>query len=284
MRAERLPGAGASTTTRAVRLLLLTLLAALAAPLARAQESGWPTGEEIARRINARDEGETLSRSIRMQLIDKRGHERERDTRSFRKYYGADKKTAIFFVSPQSIRNTAFLTFDYADPERDDDQWIYLPALRKVRRISASDRGDSFFGTDLTYDDVKRETKVTIEDYHWKTVGEERLGDYPCYVLEALPVDDATERELGYSKVRSWVDSEIWMVRRADYWDIHGDLLKRVDVEEIRLVQGIWTPHRIEVRNVKKGHRSIFTFSQVDYAGGIDDDLFTERMLRRGAP
>ncbi len=260
--------------------LVLTIVATLATDAAA--ESDWPAGDEVARRINARDEGVAVSRSLEMELIDKRGGSRIRKTRSFRKNYGEVKKTAIFYLEPKNIKDTAFLTFDYADPERDDDQWLYLPAVRRVRRISASDRGSYFLGTDLTYDDVKRETKVTLEDYRWKTLGEDRVGGHHCFVVEAIPVDDRTSRELGYSKVVSCVDSEIWMVRVADYWDIRGAHLKTVAVTDIQQVQGIWTQLRVEVDNHRRGHRSVFVFSDVDYESGLDDDLFTEQMLRRG--
>ena len=214
---------------------LCFLLVLLLAPAAASDEL--PPGDEVARRINARDEGQSFSRKLTMELIDKRGNTRTRETRTYRRYFGVDKKTAIFYTAPKNIHDTAFLTFDYADPEKDDDQWIYLPALRKSRRISSSDRGASFLGTDLSYDDIKNETKVTLSDYAWKTIGEEEVDGRPCILIEATPVDTETERELGYSKVRSWVDRDIWMVRRSQYWDRKKEHLKTVDVLDIQQVE-----------------------------------------------
>jgi hypothetical protein len=107
-----------------------------------------PDGDTIAQRINARDEGESVSRDLKMEMTDKRGKTRIRETSGYRKYYGSDKKTIIIYRSPKNVKGTGFLTFDYADTQHDDDQWLYLPAMRKVRRISASDRGDYFLGTD----------------------------------------------------------------------------------------------------------------------------------------
>ncbi len=241
-----------------------------------------PTGDEIARRINARDEGVAVARHLTMRMTDRRGKTRTRETRAFRKYYGKEKRTVIFYLEPANVRNTAFLTWDYPDADKDDDQWLYLPAMRKVRRISASDRGDYFLGTDLTYEDIKLETRVSMEDYRRKTIGEDEVDGHHCYLVESVPVDRQTARELGYGRVEQCVDSEIWMVRRSRFWDIKGKPLKTSYFRDIRKVQGIWTQHRIEVENHKTGHRTLFLFRDVDYEQGVSDNLFTQNALRRG--
>ncbi|NOY17297.1 MAG: outer membrane lipoprotein-sorting protein [Gammaproteobacteria bacterium] len=246
------------------------------------QASDWPTGDDIAQHINARDEGKAVSRKLTMAMIDRSGKKRVRQTRGFRKYYGQEKRSVLFYLSPKNLKGTAFLTYDFPAKDRDDDQWLYLPAMRKVRRISAADRGDYFLGTDFTYEDIKLETKVSIEDYTRKTIGEDEVDGFHCYIVEALPVDEKTTRELGYSRVEQCVDDEIWMVRRSRFWDARGKLLKTILSEDIRQVQGIWTQHRIEVENHKTKHRTIFTFSEVDYATDVRDAVFTRKAIRRG--
>lgn len=241
-----------------------------------------PAGEEIARRINARDEGEVVSRFVTMAMTDRSGTERVRETKSFRKYFGKEKRTVIFYLSPANIKDTAFLTYDYPEADRDDDQWLYLPAVRKVRRISASDRGDYFLGTDFTYEDIRKETKVGIEDYSWKTLAEETIDGHRCFLVEEIPVNEQTAKELGYSKMQSWVDAEIWMVRQAKYWDVAGNPLKTLQVREITLIRDIWTAHQISVENHKTGHKTVFTFKDVNYGQSVKDELFTEDGLRRG--
>jgi len=241
-----------------------------------------PLGDEVARRINARDEGESSSRRVTMELIDKRGKSRVREAYFLRRFFGAEKRTAIFYVTPTNIKDTAFLTWDHPEPDVEDDQWLYLPALRKVRRISAADRGDYFLGTDLTYEDIKKESKVSIRDYTWKTIGEEKVDGHACIRVEAVPVDERISRELGYSRVISWVDSQIWIVRQADYWDRAGRHLKTTHISDIREVDGIWTPHRIEVRNHRTQHRTVFSIDQVDYASGVEEELLTKRAIARG--
>ncbi len=265
-----------------MQTLIRFLLSAAALAPVLVTAAGLPDGDEIARRINARDEGVAVSRLLTMQMTDRRGKTRTRKTRGFRKYYGDEKRTVIFYLEPSNIKGTAFLTWDYPDADKDDDQWLYLPAMRKVRRISASDRGDYFLGTDLSYEDIKLETRVSMEDYRRRTVGEDEVDDHHCYLLEAIPVDRETAKELGYGKVEQCVDSEIWMVRRTRFWDTKGNPLKTVYFRDIRKVQGIWTQHRIEVAHHKTGHRTLFLFSEVDYRHGVDDGLFTRNALRRG--
>ncbi len=241
-----------------------------------------PSGDEIANNINARDEGLSVSRTVLMELTNKRGKTRVRETHGFRKYFGDEKRTVIYYLSPRSVKDTAFMTYDYADPSLDDDQWLYLPAMRKVRRISASDRGDYFLGTDFTYEDIKQESKVSTKDYTRKSIGEEVIDGHRTFIMESTPVDKATAKELGYSKVKQWVDAEIWMVRKAEFDGLRGKPLKTVLTKEIRQVQGIWTAHLMEVSHHKTRHSTKFTFSDVDYQTEISDDLFTERALRRG--
>ena len=225
-----------------------------------------------------------MSRTARWELVDRQGGRRTRETRVFRKTDAAGKRSVLFFLAPQNLRDTAFLTVDFAEPGREDDQWLYLPAARKVRRVSATDRGESFLGSDLSYEDVKLETQVGLGDYRWTTLGEEEVDGRACLAVEAVPVDEKTARELGYGRVLLSVDAELWMVRRAEYWDPGGRPLKTAHLTDIRLVDGIWTVHRVEVANAVTGHRTILSFHDVDYASPVDDDLFTERALVRGVP
>ncbi len=269
--------------TRPSRNGIITALIFTLAPVANSLfAADWPTGDEIAQRINARDEGQAVSRNLTMEMIDRRGKKRLRETRGFRKYFGDEKRSVIFYLQPKNVKDTAFLTYDYPQAGVDDDQWLYLPAMRKVRRISASDRGDYFLGTDFTYEDIKLESKVSTADYTRKTIGEDEVDGYHCYVVEALPIDEETAKELGYGRVEQCVDDEIWMVRRSRFWDTRGKLLKTTNTTDVRQVQGIWTQHRIEVENHKTGHHTVFTFSEVDYAAGVRDRVFTQKALQRG--
>lgn len=241
-----------------------------------------PDGDEIARKINARDEGVAVSRLLKMEMIDRHGKVRVRETRGFRKYYADEKRTAIFYLSPKNIKDTAFLTYDYEDKKKQDDQWLYLPAMHKVRRISASDRGDYFLGTDFSYEEIKLETRVSIKDYTRKTIGEDEVDGFHCYVIAETTIDNDTAEELGHIRRESCVDDNIWIVRKNQLWDLQNKPLKTTYFRDISKVQGIWTAHKIEVENHKTGHKTVFSFSDVDYSQGVNDSIFTQNALKRG--
>ncbi len=241
-----------------------------------------PTGKSIADKTYAKDEGISVRRKLTMELKDKRGKIRIRETTSIRKYFGEEKRMAIYYLTPKSVKGTAFLTFDYPDASLDDDQWLYMPALRKTRRISAANRGDYFLGTDLTYEEIKLETRISRDDYTYKTIGTERIDGQQCYVLEGTPINDKIAKELGYSKVKLWVDASIWMLRKADSWDVAGNHLKTTAIKEIKKVQGIWTYHLIAVKNHKTAHETLFRISDIDYQTSLNDDAFTKEALVNG--
>jgi len=199
---------------------------------------------------------------------------------SFRKDYGDDSKSIIFFAKPANIRDTALLTFDYDDPKSDDDQWLYLPALKKVRRISSSDRGDYFMGTDFTFEDMKQTPE--LQDYHWKLLGSETIAGFDCWKVEGMPVSDDVARELGYSRLVQWIRKDNDFSVKADYWDQAGRALKHLNIIELEQISDIWSPKRIEMINIQSQHQTRLEFSHQIYNTGIKDRLFTQRTLKRG--
>lgn len=263
------------------RICASLFIATITLPLATAAQE-FPPGAEIVEKVNARDDGESLYREMKITMTDKRGKTRVQETLTYRKYYGDDKKAVIFYTEPANVKDTAFLSFDYADNASEDDQWLYLPSLRKVRRISSSNRGDYYLGTDLTYEDMKLDTRLSAADYNWETTGEEPIDGKPCWVIEGTPINDATVKEVGYSRYKAWVDKEIHMVRQAHLWDINGNPLKTVHFQDFEQINGVWSVLTLKVDNQKTGHSTVLAFDDLDYSEEIDDDMFTERALQRG--
>lgn len=255
------------------------ILIAVAVSAADAQSA-----DEIIASVNARDEGITQIREANLTLRDKSGKTRDQVIRVYRKYYDDEKRTVIFYLEPANVKDTGFLTFDYPEADKDDDQWLYLPAMRKVRRISASNKGDYFLGTDLTYDDLKRDAKVSAHEYTWTAKGTETVAGKECHVVEGIPKTDDIAEELGYGKAVIYVDPASNMILQYDYWDMNGNSLKRIENQNIEQIDGIWTSNRIEVTNHKTGHGSILEFTSTTYSEPIDDGLFSDRALLRGAP
>lgn len=274
-------------TDRKPPLLLALVSSALLMPsgMPAVAEDALPDGAEIAQRVNARDDGDTVSRVLLMELVDKSGFRRIRETRSFRRDFdGGERRSVLFFDAPANLKGTALLTWDDPDPAQDDAQWLFLPELRKSRRVAMSERGRSFLGTDLSFEEIKKETRVSVEDYRWRTVGEEEVDGAACLVVEATAVDERTARELGYGRILLRVDAELWIPRLGEYWDPSGEPIKTIRIADIRPVQGIWTPHAIEATNLRTGHRTRLEFRDVDYERPLPDDLFTEAALARGPP
>lgn len=272
----------AKTPTRLVLSGLLVALFTTAPGALATSPEALPHGDEVAARINARSEGEHVSRKLTITMTDKRGKQRVRETMGFRKYYADEKRTVIYYLSPKNVRDTAFLTYDYTAREREDNQWLYLPALRKVRRIAAADRGDYFLGTDMTYEDIKLETRVSTDDFSFKTLGPCENGGQTGLLIEGTPRSEEIARELGYGRSQSCVDTEIWMVRQTVFWDVQGNPLKTVVTEAIEQIDDIWTQLRMVVTNHKTGHRTELVFSEVDYRAPVDDSIFTTAAIKRG--
>ncbi len=247
-----------------------------------ADDTALPDAGEIVAKVNARDDGAHVKRKVTMTLTPKSGTARVRETVSWRKWFNGDKKTLVFFLSPANVRDTGFLTFDYAEPGKADDQWLYLPAARKVRRISATDRGDMFVGTDFAYEDIKKETKISAEDFTFKTIGVEEVDGHKCYKVDAMANPDAA-KELGYARGVSWFDAELWLARKSEYYNDDGKLLRTILTQEVEEIDGIWTALRVTATTHKSGHSTEFRFSEIDYDTPVDDGMFTEQALSRGA-
>ncbi len=271
--------------------LVMTFITALVATIAMlgvttqtsfADEAGLA----LAKKIHQVDEGQYVTSHLKMVLTDRNGNTRVRETKSFRKYFGEEKKTLMLYLQPANVRGTGFLTFDYPELNVDDDQWLYLPALRKVRRISASDRGDYFMGTDFTYEDIKQNDRFSLSDYDFELSGQEAVtvdGEtVQTEVLLATPKSEKIAQELGYGKLKIRVHPDHFVVVKTEYWDVKGKLIKTAWVSDIALVDGIWTRHKRKVLNHVTGHTSEFEFSQLDYQTDIPNRVFSKQALTQG--
>lgn len=253
----------------------------LASTMAIADESSaeWSAGE-IVDRVNSVAEGDFVTRKLKMTMTDRRGKQRVRETVTYRKTIGDEQRSVLFFTAPANVRDTAFLVWDYAEGE--DDQWLYLPAARKVRRISAADRGDYFLGTDFTYEDLKLDGKLERNDFSFQLAGKVEGEQGTLLKLQATAKSDAIARELGYSRVDFLVDPQNWMVVKGDFWDFKGKHLKTLDVLDIVTVHDIITRRKMSMSNHKTGHTTLFEFTEIDYRTPVKDRFFTKTALERG--
>jgi outer membrane lipoprotein-sorting protein len=191
---------------------------------------------------------------------------------------GKSQKYFMYFHEPGDVRRTAFLIWKY--PEKDDDRWIFIPAVSMVRRVAARDHRTSFVGSDFTYEDVSG--RDLSADTH-TLLREERQGEADCYVVQSLPKTPTdTTRKL------SWIDKVTFLPRREEYYDAQNELVRAFTAETISNVAAgegaagktYPTVMKRTMKNVKSGHRTEVTFLSVAYDLGLDDAVFTESALR----
>jgi len=240
-----------------------------------------PTARAIMEKVDARDEGDTLEQDMLMILIDKNGNQRTRDLKSYAKDFGVDNHRTIFFKSPADVKNTAFLTYDYDDGARDDDQWLYLPALKKVKRIPSTDKSSSFMGSDFSYFDM---TDRDLEDYDFKLLKETEVRGHPAWMIESTPRNQAIIDESGYEKTIAIVRKDNHVLVRAINFMTNGKK-KYLDIKQLHQENGIWLIDEMTM-TTKKGnrtlHKTILTFSNITLNGVIKDNVFTTRRLEKG--
>jgi len=268
-----------------VRALALILCATFAhGGLSGAFGEELPKGEEIIERVNAREMGKDVLQTIQMKLIDKDGSARERVMRGAGKSFDDSRRFVLFFLEPANVKGTGLLTFDYNDAAKNDDQWLYLPAMRKTRRISGGERGGSFLGTDFTFEDIKNQSRGSLLDRTWKTVGIEEADGRACYAIEGVPTTAAVAKELGYAKLKTYIDVELALMRRTDFWDDAGALFKSISIRDYEQIDGIWTARTMEAKNLKQEHATVFTITDVRYNTELSDEIFSAQTLERGLP
>lgn len=214
-------------------------------------------------------------------LINKAGQKRVRETFGTTKLdeNGIDNMRMTRFLSPPDVKGTVSLLIEHSD--KDDDMWIYLPALKKVRRLVSNNKKNSFVGTDFSYADV---IGYKVGEWSYKLLKEELVEGQPCYVIEALPKSDAIKTSNGYSKRIGWLRKDNFMAVKMDYWDEAGRLLKTSTFTDIQLVdqkRDKWQAMRLEASNVQTGHRTIIKFNDFKANQRVKDEFFTTRYMTK---
>jgi hypothetical protein len=189
----------------------------------------------------------------------------------------------LVFSSPADIRGTGFLTVDYRDASRNDDQWLYLPALRKSKRIALADKSSSFMGSDLNYSDM---TTVTLDDYDftfYKT-RETTVDGIKTWVIESTPRSSDVIRKTGYTRSILFVRQDNDCVIRGVFYEPNGDQ-KFLDVKRLERIDSIWfrtVVHMTRKRNNITIHRTELSFDHIRFNQPLREDLFTTRQLEKG--
>jgi outer membrane lipoprotein-sorting protein len=232
------------------------------------------TGQQIMQKVYDLPSGEDTQGELTMTLENKQGEQRVRKLKQYIVNQGETEKKIMFFISPADVKGTSFMNWSYTS-DKDDDQWIYLPALKRTKRISSGSRGDYFMGSDFTYDDLG--DRRPDQDKH-TLLKEETIDGRLCYVIESIPKDE----DYMYSKTITWVMKDNFVGIQREFYDEDGDLLKTLTIHKFEKINGFWTILKTEMKNIQKNHRTIIELSGVQINQGIPSSKFTERSMTLG--
>jgi outer membrane lipoprotein-sorting protein len=233
------------------------------------------TGLKIIQNVYDRPTGEDMKSELKMILVNSSGGERVREIIQYSRDFGEVEKSIMFFAAPADVKNTSFMNWSYDEDDKDDDQWIYLPALKKTKRISSDSKSDYFMGSDFTYDDLG--DRKPSQDTH-KILREETIDGKDCYVVESTPKDE----DYMYSKTVTWIIKDEWVGVKKDFYDEDGDLLKTLTIKKVEEIEGFLVVTHSVMENIQKEHKTIIKLSDVKINTGISKSKFTERMMTRG--
>jgi len=255
------------------KILFILITCFISLPLLGAQS---PAGRDIMQMADEAQKTESSATDMNMTLIDADGDTSLRRLQILMIEENDLSRTLTVFKAPASVENTRFLTIENKD--RNDDQWIYLPTLRKMRRIAAGERSGSFMGSDFSYADMESRN---IDEYNHTLLREESVEGTPCWVVESAPLSGIDSG--GYSRTITFVDQERHVPLKVEYYDEKtDDLLKVMKNSAFERIDGIWTPMRITMTTVDSGHRTIMEINQIKQNISIDPGYFTTNFLQTG--
>lgn len=270
--------------SRLAKLLAsLSLSLAIGAGLlanAPAAEAG-PSAQDIMKKAAETRMVDGSEAVVKMSIISAKGQSRDRTLALATKLFddGKTEKRVYRFMSPPDVKGTGVLVYDYED--KDDDVWVYLPALRKTRRIVSSQKSKSFMGSEFSYADVNA---PTLSDFNYKLLGEDDAGGEACWKIEVLPKSKSVAKSEGYSKKIYWVSKKTYAIRKGEFYDLDGELLKELTSKNIKLLDPKKKRYRtmyMEMTNKQNGRKSVFESEKAALATSLKDDLFTTRYLER---
>ncbi len=267
----------AKTLTFAAMTALITAGAALADdPEARGDTPESQKGYDISARSDRTDLGYGDSRvDARMVLRNQAGQETTREF-SFstleKENESVGDKSMIIFQSPRDVEGTALLSHaKILDP---DDQWLYLPALKRVKRISSSNKSGSFVGSEFAFEDF---TITELNKFTYNYVGEEEVDGITMDIIERFPRYEKS----GYTKQVTWVDQDIFQPRQVQFYDRKGELLKTLTLSDYREYDGVWRAHRLSMVNAQTGKETDLVYGDYVFKNGLDDNDFQQGVLTR---
>jgi hypothetical protein len=230
---------------------------------------------EIADKAIDAIEFESLEMVSTLKIFDNRGNERIRQVANAIRKFGDVTKTMIRFLAPAEVKGTAMLVFDYDD--KPDDMWIYMPALRRTRRIITSEKGKSFMGSEFSNSDM---TKPNMEDYIYKLEGSVAISGKDCWIIESRLKDKAMAYENGFSFKIAWIEKGNYLTHKVEYYNLEGKLFKVMEISDYRIQpNGKYFSLRMEVSNLENNRRSLLITDKFQLGSKLPEESFSVAAL-----
>ena len=257
-----------------MRLLSILLVLYISIPLMAAESEKTPDVQQIVEKANivAYYQGDDGKATVDMVITDKQGQKRERQFNILRKDIkdGGDQNYFVYFTKPADVRKMTYMVLKHTEPGKDDDRWMFLPALSVVKRIAAGDKRTSFVGSDFLYEDVSG--RGIEEDTHELINTTDKY-----YIVKNVPKKPDTV-EFSYYNVS--IDKTNYVPMKMEFYDKEGKLYRVIESLKVETIEGFPTVTKSEVRDLKSGSKTEMEFSKVQYNIKIGD-IFEERYLQR---
>ena len=233
-------------------------------------------GRAIFESVDAAESGYVDSSvDLKMVLVSRKGKTTQRALTIRQLEVPTDADKALFvFHEPKTISGTGLLS--HGHKEQSDDQWLFVPSLKRVKKISSRDKSGPFVGSEFSYEDL---SQSDVDDFTYFFLREEECGELTCAVVERTPIDKFS----GYSKQTVWVDLEAFRIHRIDYLDRKGQPLKQLTASEFRQYgNGQWKAHILSMDNLKSGRKTDLIWGNFEFENGYTDTRdFSTNALRR---
>ena len=251
--------------------LAITFASLLFASTASAEDAA-KKGLEIAIKLDDANKGfESEEANVTMTLINAHGDTVERKMTLLTLEMKKDgDKSIVTFVKPADVKGTRLLTWTHK--KGDDDQWLYMPAIKRIKRISSRNKSGSFMGSEFAYEDISSQE---VEKYTYKFLEDTKLDNRDVWKMERYPVD----KRSGYTRQIVWADKEYMNAVKVEYYDRKNELLKTAIFSEYKKIGKLWRVGKIDMNNNQTKKRSIFAWDKRKLGVDLDPEDFESESL-----
>jgi len=251
----------------------LTFLAALLLPAVISAQ----TAKEISQKATEVIDYTSMEMVTTLKIYDAKGSERIRQITTATRKFGETNKTMIKFIAPADIKGTAMLIYDHENTG--DDMWIYMPALRKTRRIVSTEKGRNFMGSEFTNADM---SKPNMNDFQYKILGTESYEGRLCWKIESACINETVAVENGFSKKVSYIEKATNLCHKTAYYDLQGTLLKSQYIRQYKKQpNGKYFSYQMEMKNEQNGRKSVMIVDKFQTGSSLPEGAFTAAMLEK---